>query len=98
MSYLSDFSEMVERLGNERRQQQDEALAQAEAEYPAQAARVLNLSGPTLLLTFEVYVSRSFADPRMTAVTQRIADVCRVELLARLAGTRPLNPVTANSN
>lgn len=96
MSDLSEFSGIIARMGEESRRRDDEELAAAKAQLPAKKIEARTLEGATLLEWFENYVGHSFADPRMTAVTQELADACRAELRARLGGTRPLNPVTAN--
>lgn len=83
-NYLESFSRIIEEQGRRRRAEEDAALKQAESAYLRQVEGLRTLGAEELVVLFRTMVSRSFADPRMTALTTKLADAAGEEIISRL--------------
>lgn len=81
---LSAFSDIVKKMGEERRQKEDEVLATMQAGFADEVAKIAEKTNEELLQHFESYSQRGCADPRQTAVYLDLAAEYRKEILKRM--------------
>jgi hypothetical protein len=79
------WSDLIQQQGERARQRDDETLAEAQALLPSQKAQISELTSKDLVTQFRSFACRGFHDPRLTAVTQELADAYEAEILERLS-------------
>lgn len=83
-SYLSDWSEIIQRQGEESRKRDDDTLAEMQERYPSQVEKYKEMTNEELVDHFKAYSQRGCADPRQSKVFQDLAEEGKLEILRRL--------------
>lgn len=83
VSYLSDWSDTIRRIGDENRKKQDAFLAKAEADMPKEIKALPSKTDDELLDLF-VQFQGGRSDPRETVLREKFAKAIRKVILKRM--------------
>lgn len=83
-SGLESYNRMIQEMSEKRIAEDNALLEEARRRLPEEIAKLKDLDNETLVRGFRDWSCRGFADPRMTAEVQKLAEAAKVEILRRM--------------